>query len=64
MADEQYLFRTKSRAFADRLKRDPHWVAGNQHYVVTTVLEMGREEPQWSVSGRHERDDDKCSVAD
>ena len=64
--DKQYLFRTKSRAFANRLKRDPHWIAGKKHYVVTTVLYMpptpDRAQPQWSVRGRPERDDDKCPV--
>jgi hypothetical protein len=66
--DEQYVFRTKSRAFARRLLRERHWIAGKQHYVLTTVLEMartpGREERQWSVRGRPERDDDRCPVAE
>jgi hypothetical protein len=65
--DEQYLFQTKSPAFAKRLKRDPHWIAGKQHYVVTTVLELvptpDREEARWLVRGRPERDDDRCPVA-
>jgi hypothetical protein len=67
MDDEQYLFQTKSRAFAKRLKRDPHWIAGKHHYVVTTVLEMvptpDRHEPRWLVRGRPERHDDRCPVA-
>jgi hypothetical protein len=66
--DEHFLFQTKSRAFARRLMRDRHWIAGKQHYVVTAVLEMapmpGREAPKWSVRGRLERDDDTCPVAE
>jgi hypothetical protein len=66
--DEQYLFQTKSRAFAKRLVRDRHWIAGKQHYVVTTVQEKAptpdRDEPHWSVLGRPERDDDRCPVAE
>jgi hypothetical protein len=67
MGDEEYLFQTKSRAFAKRLKRDPHWIAGKQHYVVTTVLEIvptpDRHEPRWLVRGRPERHDDRCPIA-
>ena len=64
--DDQYLFRTTSRPFAERLMRDRHWIAGKQHYVVTTVLEMhptrDRLEARWTVRGRSERDDEACPV--
>jgi hypothetical protein len=67
MSEDEYLFRTTSRPFANRLMRDRHWIAGEQHYVVTTTVldpTPSRGELHWTVRGRPERDDDTCPVAE
>jgi hypothetical protein len=64
--DDRLLFETDDQALAEDLLRERHWIDGDEHFTVTTVLLMAdtptRDPRMWSVRGHPERDDEDCPL--